>query len=94
MPSLCLATAQSISTPGRLAANIERHCRFVERAASATLQRLLPELSLSGYEPGLAAGRVIEPADESQVPLRALARYYGMMLVSGAPLWHKTNFAQ
>lgn len=75
MPALCIAAAQSISVPGNVAANIERHCTFVGKAASATLQLLLPELSLSGYEPGLAAGCVIEPADESLVPLCELARY-------------------
>lgn len=87
MPTLCIAAAQSISVPGNLAANIARHCAFVEKAASAGVQLLLfPELSLSGYEPELVASCVVEPDGEKLAPLRELARKHGMTLVLGAPL--------
>lgn len=87
MPTLCIAAAQSISSPGDLAANIERHCTFVHAAAAAGVELLLfPELSLSGYEPDLVAECVVDPAGEALEPLRDLARRYRMILVLGAPL--------
>ena len=77
MPILCIAAAQSISVPGNLAANIARHCAFVEKAASAGVQLLLfPELSLSGYEPDLVAGCVVEPAGEKLAPWQPALIYY------------------
>ena len=87
MPTLCLAAAQPLSTPGDLAANIERHCAFVRAAAAAGADLLLfPELSLSGYEPDLVAGCVVDPAGPALAPLRALAQEHGLALVIGAPL--------
>jgi len=87
MPALCLAAAQTLSTPGDLAANIERHCAFVRAAAAAGVKLLLfPELSLSGYEPDLVAGCVVDPAGPALAPLRALAQEHGLVLVIGAAL--------
>lgn len=84
---ICLAAAQTISTPGDLVANIERHCAFVHTAAAAGVNLLLfPELSLSGYEPDLLASCVIDPAGSALAPLRELAQRHGMTLVLGAPL--------
>jgi predicted amidohydrolase len=87
MPSLCIAAAQSISIPGDLATNIEHHCAFVRAAAAAGVNLLLfPELSLSGYEPELIAGCVVDPAGEALAPLRELAQRHAMILILGAPL--------
>lgn len=87
MPALCLAAAQTLSTPGDLAANIQRHCDFVRAAAAAGADLLLfPELSLSGYEPDLVAGCVVDPAGPALAPLRALAQEHELVLVIGAPL--------
>ncbi|MEO4048252.1 carbon-nitrogen hydrolase family protein [Pseudomonas sp. CAU 1711] len=87
MPTLCIAAAQSISSPGDLAANIERHCAFAHSAAAAGVELLLfPELSLSGYEPDLVAECVVDPAGDALEPLRILARRHNMVLILGAPL--------
>lgn len=87
MTALCLAAAQTLSQPGDLSANIERHCAFVRTAAAAGVELLLfPELSLSGYEPERVAGCVVDPAGPLLAPLRALAHRHRMILVLGAPL--------
>jgi predicted amidohydrolase len=87
MSDLCLAAAQTISIPGDLTGNIQRHCDFVRLAAAAGADLLLfPELSLSGYEPELVAGCVVDPAGAALAPLRALAQEHGLILVIGAPL--------
>src|SRR5690606_19929786 len=84
---LCLAAAQTISVPGDLNANVERHCVFVRAAAAAGVELLLfPELSLSGYEPERVAACVVAPDGPELAPLRELARRHGMTLVLGAPL--------
>lgn len=83
----CLAAAQTLSAPGDLTANIERHCAFVHAAAEAGVELLLfPELSLSGYEPDLVASCVVDPAGAVLAPLRDLAQRHEMNLVLGAPL--------
>lgn len=85
--SICLAAAQTISMPGDLAANIERHFDFARTAAEAGVELLLfPELSLSGYEPDLVAGCVVDPAGPALAPLRELAQQKNMTLILGAPL--------
>jgi predicted amidohydrolase len=84
---VCLAAAQTIAIPGDLSGNIQRHCDFVRAAAAAGSDLLLfPELSLTGYEPDLVAGCVVDPAGATLAPLRALAQEHGLVLVIGAPL--------
>lgn len=56
MTALTLAAAQTISIPGDVPANIQRHLAFMQAAAQQGVQLLVfPELSLTGYEPSLAA---------------------------------------
>ena len=56
MTALTLAAAQTISIPGDVAANIQRHLAMMRAAAEQGVQLLVfPELSLTGYEPFLAA---------------------------------------
>lgn len=87
MSTLCLGAAQTVSIPGDLAANIERHCAFVRMAAAAGVDLLLfPELSLSGYEPERVANCIIDPAGDALAPLRELAQRHAMILILGAPL--------
>lgn len=86
-PPVCLAAAQTISIPGDLTGNIERHCDFVRMAAAAGADLLLfPELSLSGYEPDLVASCIVDPAGAALAPLRDLAQQHSMVLILGAPL--------
>jgi predicted amidohydrolase len=87
MTALTLAAAQSISIPGDLAGNIARHQRFIQVAADQGVQLLVfPELSLTGYERGLAAQLAIAPDAAVLQPLRDNAREVGVTAVVGMPI--------
>ncbi|MHC8386832.1 carbon-nitrogen hydrolase family protein [Pseudomonas sp. MDT2-39-1] len=87
MTTLTIAAAQSISIAGDLAANIAWHQRFMQVAAEQGVQLLVfPELSLTGYERGLAAELAIDPNDEVLRPLRDFARELGVTSVVGMPI--------
>ncbi|WP_339419479.1 MULTISPECIES: carbon-nitrogen hydrolase family protein [unclassified Pseudomonas] len=87
MTALTLAAAQSISIAGDVPANIERHLAFMHVAAEHNVQLLVfPELSLTGYEPSLAAGLAITPDDPVLAPLRELARALRLTAVVGMPV--------
>lgn len=87
MPSLTLAAAQSTSVPGDLATNLRTHLDFIAAAAAAKVELLLfPELSLTGYEPTLAAELTLEPGDVRLLPLREACRAAGLTAVVGAPV--------
>lgn len=52
-----ICVAQIVSIAGNIAANIEKHIKFIERAVSLNANCIFfPELSLTGYEPHLANG--------------------------------------
>ena len=87
MTALTLAAAQSISIAGDVPANIERHLAFMHVAAEHNVQLLVfPELSLTGYEPSLAAGLAITPDDPVLAPLREIARALRLTAVVGMPV--------
>ncbi|MGE7957479.1 carbon-nitrogen hydrolase family protein [Pseudomonas sp. NPDC089530] len=87
MTSLTLAAAQSISLAGDLPGNIARHQAFIRAAAEQGVQLLVfPELSLTGYEPELAAGLAVQPQSSLLQPLRDLARELGVTAVVGMPI--------
>lgn len=87
MTALPLAAAQSISIAGDLAANIKRHLTFMGTAARHGVQWLVfPELSLTGYEPSLAAGLAIAPDDPVLAPLREMAQALRLTAVVGMPI--------
>ncbi len=87
MTTLTLAAAQVCSIAGDVAANIEQHLAFMRAAAEHGVQVLVfPELSLSGYEPSLAAGLAIVPEDAVLAPLREMARELHMTAVVGMPI--------
>ena len=84
---LTIAAAQSISIAGDLAGNIARHQRFIAAAAEQGVQLLVfPELSLTGYERGLADELAIVPDAAILQPLRDLARAVGVTAVVGMPI--------
>ena len=86
MTTLTIAAAQSISIAGDVKANISRHLRFMEEAAEYGVQFLVfPELSLTGYEIGLARELAIRTDDEVLMPLRDQAQRTGMIAIVGAP---------
>ncbi|MGB3125835.1 MAG: carbon-nitrogen hydrolase family protein [Pseudomonas sp.] len=87
MTALTLAAAQSISIAGDVAANIERHLALMRSAAEHGVQLLVfPELSLTGYEPSLAAGLAIAPQDDVLAPLREMAQELRLTAVVGMPI--------
>ncbi|AKS05246.1 carbon-nitrogen hydrolase family protein [Pseudomonas trivialis] len=87
MTAMTLAAAQSISIAGDVPANIERHLAFMHVAAEHNVQLLVfPELSLTGYEPLLAAGLTITPDDPVLAPLREMARALRLTAVVGMPV--------
>ncbi|AVU77266.1 carbon-nitrogen hydrolase family protein [Pseudomonas rhizophila] len=92
MTALTFAAAQSISIPGDVHANLIHHQRFMQAAAEQHVQLLVfPELSLTGYERGLAAELAILPEDGILQPLRELARELGLTAVVGVPLRLEAN---
>ncbi|MDY7532579.1 carbon-nitrogen hydrolase family protein [Pseudomonas sp. Bout1] len=87
MTALTIAAAQSISIAGDVPGNITRHLAFMGIAAEHGVQLLVfPELSLTGYEPSLAAGLAIVPGDEVLVPLREMVRELRITVVVGMPI--------
>ena len=87
MTPFVIAAAQSISVAGDLAANIFRHQHFMRVAAQHGVQLLVfPELSLTGYERGLAAELAIVPDADVLQPLRDVAREVGVISVVGMPI--------
>lgn len=87
MTALTLAAAQTVSIPGDVAANIQRHLALMRAAAEQGVQCLVfPELSLTGYEPFLAADLAIDPQDAVLTPLRELARELRLTAVVGMPV--------
>lgn len=87
MTTLTIAAAQSISIAGDLAANIVWHRRFMQIAAEQGVQLLVfPELSLTGYERGLAAELAITPQAGILQSLRDFAREIGVTTVVGMPI--------
>lgn len=90
--SLSLAAAQSASVPGDLATNLRTHLDFIAAAAEAGVDLLLfPELSLTGYEPSLAATLTLSPADARLLPLREACREAGLTAVVGVPIQGETG---
>ncbi|WP_395608129.1 carbon-nitrogen hydrolase family protein [Pseudomonas sp. B22129] len=87
MTALTLAAAQTISIAGDVQANIQRHLAFMQAAAEQSVQLLVfPELSLTGYEPSLAAELAIAPDDALLAPLREMARELRLTAVVGMPI--------
>ncbi|KRP69615.1 carbon-nitrogen hydrolase [Pseudomonas paralactis] len=87
MTALTLAAAQTLSIAGDVAANISRHLVFMQAAAEQGVQLLVfPELSLTGYEPTLAADLAIAPDAPLLAPLREMARELQLTAVVGMPI--------
>ncbi|WP_273826297.1 carbon-nitrogen hydrolase family protein [Pseudomonas asplenii] len=87
MTVLTIAAAQSCSLAGDLQGNLQRHLRFMQQAAERGVQLLVfPELSLTGYEPSLAAALAITPDAEVLQPLSDLARELRLVTVVGLPI--------
>lgn len=84
---LILAAAQPAPVAGDFEANIQNHAAFVDTAARHRARIVVfPELSLSGYEPTLAADLAV-PIDDARFDLlQKYSRTYGITIVAGAPM--------
>jgi predicted amidohydrolase len=82
-----IAAIQSASVKGDIAANLKRHLELSRQAAALGARlALFPELSLTGYEPDVAAATALRGDDARLAPLAELAQSSGMNIVAGAPL--------
>jgi predicted amidohydrolase len=82
-----IAVGQTIPVRGDVDANVAEHLRLVRAAAEERAQVLVfPELSLTGYELGLADGLAFSRDDARLAPLVEAARVCSMTLVVGAPV--------
>jgi predicted amidohydrolase len=87
MTAFALAAAQTIAIAGDIPANLQRHLAFMRVAAEHGVQVLVfPELSLTGYEPSLAAGLAIALDDVVLAPLREMAQALRLTAVVGMPI--------
>lgn len=87
MPPFSIAAAQIAAVRGDITRNIEAHARAIGVASQHGVRVLIfPELSLTGYEPTLAASLAFTPDDARLAPLAQLAREHHLTFVVGAPL--------
>ncbi|SDD75347.1 Predicted amidohydrolase [Massilia sp. PDC64] len=87
MTGTVFAAAQCSVVAGAIAANVRRHLDFMDAAHGQGVDVLVfPELSLTGYEPTLAAGLAQAADTDCVAPLRARARETGMTAIVGLPL--------
>ncbi len=81
-----LAVAQTASVRGDVESNVETHARFAEAAARHDARIIVfPELSLTGYEPDIAATHMLTAEDPRLNPLIEIARKHAITIVAGAP---------
>jgi predicted amidohydrolase len=87
MAAFKIAAAQVASVRGDISANLATHAAALAAAAKHAVSVLIfPELSLTGYEPDLAAELAMTAADARLDSLRSLARQHQIVAVIGAPL--------
>ncbi len=92
MSNFKIAAAQVASVRGDIERNIATHAQAIATAAEHKVSVLIfPELSLTGYEPDLAAELAITPADSRLSELSKLARERQINVVLGAPLANGTT---
>lgn len=81
------AAAQCVVRAGDISANVMLHMAFMRHARAHGVELLLfPELSLTGYEPTLAAALAQDIDSPLLAPMRDLAREASMTVVVGLPL--------
>jgi predicted amidohydrolase len=82
-----IAVAQTCPVQGDVTANLAEHLGLAQLAAAAGAQVVVfPELSLTGYEIGLADTLAIPERDPRLAPLADAAASLAMTLIAGAPV--------
>jgi predicted amidohydrolase len=85
--SRSIAVAQTCPVKGDVQANLEEHVRLARIAAAEGAQVVIfPELSLTGYELGLANALAFSEDDPRLSSLRDAASSHSMTLIVGAPV--------
>lgn len=81
-----VAVAQTRPMPGDVAHNLARHLALIELAADAAADLVIfPELSVTGYEPKLAARLAFAPDDARLDPCQAESDAREMVITVGVP---------
>lgn len=92
MSDFKIAAAQVASARGDIDGNIATHAGAIVTAARHGISALVfPELSLTGYEPDLAADLAIGVEDTRLSSLQTLAQEHRMAVVVGAPIRSNTT---
>lgn len=87
MSEFKVAAAQVASIHGDLSRNLRTHAAAITSAAERGVSVLVfPELSLTGYEPELAATHALAPSDARLTPLGELAQRHRRYVSVGTPL--------
>jgi predicted amidohydrolase len=82
-----IAAAQSSSVEGDIPQNLRHHAELVVRAAGHQANVIVfPELSLTGYEPTLAAELALDARDAHLAPLQELSDQLGVTIIAGCPV--------
>jgi predicted amidohydrolase len=82
-----IAVAQTCPVRGDVDANLEEHLRLAGCAAAEGAQLVVfPELSLTGYEIGLADQLAFSEDDSRLTPVADLAAARGIIVIAGAPV--------
>jgi predicted amidohydrolase len=85
--SRSIAVAQTRPVMGDVPANLDEHARLIRLAAAEGAQIVVfPELSLTGYELGLAAELAFAEDDPRLSPLLDLANSHRTIVIVGAPV--------
>src|SRR5262245_55051500 len=82
-----IAVAQTVPVRGDVDANLTQHLHLIDAATKERAGVLVfPELSLTGYELGLAEELAFGDDDPRLAPLVAAAAAHAMTLIVGAPV--------
>jgi predicted amidohydrolase len=82
-----IAVAQTCPVRGDVDTNLEEHLRLAGCAAAEGAQLVVfPELSLTGYEIGLADQLAFSEDDSRLTPVADLAAARGIIVIAGAPV--------
>jgi len=87
-----IAVAQVKSIKGDILGNIDRHIKLIELTISYEIDIIIfPELSITGYEPKLAAELAMHQDDSSLNDFQKLSDAGGITIGIGVPIKHKNG---
>ncbi len=87
-----IGLAQTRPIPGDIPCNIQRHESIVRQAIANDSQMVIfPELSLTGYEPSLAAALATDEHDERLAIFQRLSDEHAITIAVGLPTRHNAG---